>query len=353
MSGAVATIGPTSAAVPEHILTQGAVKEAVRGLLPLAPDRLEAVLSLFDGAGVERRYSVLPIDELHQRRDMATTMDIYRTHAIRLGRRVASECLEKAGLGADQIDLVITVSCTGVMIPSLCAYLANDLGFRPDVRRLPITELGCLGGAAALAFANDFIVGHPQANVLVISVELPTLSFQRDDLSAANLVSTALFGDGAAAVLLSGRDLGGPAVVDAQSHLFPHTLDALGFDLKQDGFHVVLAPELPGLVRGDVARLVNELLARNGVPRSSVTAFPLHPGGRRILNAVEDQLGLGPEDTGPSRNVLRRYGNQSSASVLFVLHEWLTERRPTAGSHGLLGAFGPGFSSELMVLRWS
>jgi alkylresorcinol/alkylpyrone synthase len=239
-----------------------------------------------------------------------------------------------------------------VVIPSLDAYLANDLGFRPDVRRLPITELGCVAGASALAHARDFIAGHPGSNVLVISVELPTLSFQPDDLSAANIVSTAIFGDGAAAVLVTGRTVPGAAILAAQSHLFPRTLDALGFDLRSDGFHVVLARELPGIVRADVGALVGALLARAGIARSDVSAFVLHPGGRRILDALEDVLGATAEETAPSRDIFRDLGNLSSATVLFVLHEWMTRRRPPPGAHAVLGAFGPGFSSELMVLRW-
>jgi alkylresorcinol/alkylpyrone synthase len=353
MSGAVATIAQTTTAVPEHLLTQEDVKEAVRKVVPLARERLAAVLALFDGAGVQRRYSVLPVDHLHHRRDMTETMALYRDHALRLGRKVASDCLRQAGVAPEAVDMVITVSCTGVMIPSLDAYLANDLGFRPDVRRLPITELGCVAGASALVHARDFIAGHPGANVLVISVELPTLSFQRDDLSSANLVSTAIFGDGAAAALLTGRPVPGATILEAQSHLFPRSLDALGFDLKSDGFHVVLARELPGIVRAEVGGLVEELLARAGVTRAQVGAFVLHPGGRRILEALEDVLAISADEAGPSREIFRDYGNLSSATVLFVLHEWMTRRRPAPGSHGVLGAFGPGFSSELMVLRWT
>jgi alkylresorcinol/alkylpyrone synthase len=353
MSGGVATIGPTSVAVPAHRLTQADVKEAVRALLALAPERLQAVLALFDGAGVEQRHSVLPVEALHRQRDMTETMAIYRAEAIRLGRRVASECLERAGVTPDAVDLVISVSCTGVMLPSLDAYLANDLGFRPDVRRLPITELGCMGGAAALSYARDFIAGHPGADVLVVCVELPTLSFQRHDLSAANIISTAIFGDGAAAALVTGREVPGARMIDARSHLFPRTLDALGFDLEEDGFHVVLGRELPALVRAEIGRLVDDLCDRNGLRRADLAAFVLHPGGRRILDAVADQLRLRPEDLEPSRAVLRDRGNVSSATVLFVLHEWMSTRPPPPGAHGLLGAFGPGFSSELAVLKWS
>jgi alkylresorcinol/alkylpyrone synthase len=142
-------------------------------------------------------------------------------------------------------------------------------------------------------------------------------------------------------------------MLDTRSHLFPRSLDALGFDLKKDGFHVVLGRELPGLVRADIRRLVTELLARNGLTRDDLSLFALHPGGKRILDAVEDQLGLRPEETGPSRDILRTFGNVSSATVFFVLNECLSRKRPAAGTHGLLGAFGPGFSAELAVLQWS
>jgi alkylresorcinol/alkylpyrone synthase len=353
MRGRCATIGPIATAVPEHILTQADVVNAVEALVPLARERLEAVRALFDGAGVDRRHSVLTVDEFYKARDLTQTMDLYREHAIALGRQVTRACLEKAELAPDAVDLVISVSCTGVMLPSLDAYLANDLGFRPDVRRLPITELGCMGGAAALTYARDFIAGRPDANVLVIAVEFPTLSFQRQDLSPANLISTALFGDGVAAALVTGREIAGARLLDARSHLFPRSLDALGFDLKRDGFHVVLGRELPGLVRGEIKRLVTELLAHNGLSREDLSVFVLHPGGKRILDAIEDQLQLTPAETSPSRHVFREYGNLSSATVLFVMQEWLARGRPASGAHGLLGAFGPGFSSELAVLQWT
>jgi alkylresorcinol/alkylpyrone synthase len=355
MTGAVATIRQTSTAVPEHVMTQADAKAAARAVLPLRAERMAAVLALFDGVGVERRHSVLPMEGFHAKRNMSETMSLYREHAVRLGRQVATDCLARAGVAPAEVDMVIAVSCTGVMLPSFDAYLANELGFRPDVRRLPITELGCSGGAAALAFARDFITAHPGSTVLVISVELPTLSFQRDDPSVANLISSALFGDGAAAVLLSGRGADGPGavVLDAQSHLFPRTIEALGFDLEHDGFHVVLARELPGIVRSGVGALVSGLLARAGVDRETVSAFVLHPGGRRILEALEDVLALRPEQTRPSRDIMREYGNVSSATVLLVLHEWLTRHRPAPGSHAVLGAFGPGFTAELAVLRWT
>src|SRR5450432_3751392 len=211
----------TATALPPHAATQVEVRERLRALLPLDARRLEAALSLFDNTGVERRHSVYPLSEFGRPRTLGA-----------------------GGARADEIDLLVTVSCTGIMIPSVDAYLVDELGFRRDVRRLPLTELGCAGGAAALGRAHDFLRGFPSSRALVVAVELPSLSLQRSDVSPANLVSTALFGDGAAAVLMEGATIdAGRArlrVLETLSHVFPRTTGALGFELGDDGFHSVL-----------------------------------------------------------------------------------------------------------------
>jgi alkylresorcinol/alkylpyrone synthase len=340
--------------VPEHCLEQESVKRVLRPLLPVPERRLDAVMALFDNAAVQRRFSVLPLEKLSEARSLSATMALYRDNAIALGRRVAAECLARSGVTARAVDLIITVSCTGFMIPSLDAYLAQDLEFRPDVRRLPITGLGCGAGAAALGRAHDFLCGHPEAHVLIVAVELPTLSFQRNDASTAQLVSTALFGDGAAAVLLTGRTSdGGVSVLDAETHLFPDTLNLLGFDLHDDGLHVVLAKELPDTLRAAFGAVVDRLLARTGVARTDVEWCVFHPGGKRILLAIEEALGLDRTRTQPSWDVLREYGNMSSAAVLFVLERWMKAHRPRPGAYGLLGAFGPGLTTDLCLLQWN
>ena len=278
------TIVSTATAVPAHSATQGEVKERLRAVLALSPRRMEATMELFDHTAVERRYSVEPVARLGQPRGLGEVQDRYRENAIALGRQVASEALKRGAVEARQIDLLITVSCTGIMIPSLDAYLCNELGFRSDVRRLPITALGCSGGAAALARAHDFLIGFPEARVLVVAVELPSLSLQRTDLSLANLVSTALFGDGAAAALLdggAGSAAGGVRVLETLSHLFPVSTHALGFDLKDDGFHSVLSKDVPALIKAEIGRLVRTLTERRGLTRQQLTGFVLHPGGRK------------------------------------------------------------------------
>jgi len=352
----VPAIVSTVTAVPAYSATQEEVKARLRQVFDLPARRLDAAMELFDHAAVERRYSVEPIDRLGVPRPLGDIQDRYREHAFGLGRKVARQALAAAEVGAADIDLIITTSCTGIMIPSLDAYLVDDLGLRPDVRRLPITELGCAGGAAALARARDFLVGFPEARALVIAVELPSLSMQRADLSPANLVSTALFGDGAAAAVLVGGEVeaaGGISILDTLSHIWPRTTYALGFDLKDDGFHTVLSKDVPGLLKSEIAGLVGKLAARSGLEREQLSAFVLHPGGRKILGFVEEELGLTRADTQPSWDVLRDYGNQSSASVLFVLQEWLTRRRPPAGAHGILAAFGPGLTAEMLLVGWN
>ena len=346
-------VAATATALPEHVVTREQVKEYFGRVFPVTTSRLDAMMEIVDNSEIRRRFCILPVEELVRPRPLEKISEEYREHAIRLGRRVASDALARAGMEPREIDLVVTVSCTGVMIPSLDAHLVNDLGFRSNVRRLPITELGCAAGASAVAKAWEFLRAFPGRNVLVVAVELPSLTFQRGSLSQANLISTILFGDGAAAAVLSGRAGVGPRVVDAESFLFPDSIGAMGFDLKDTGFHIVLSQDVPELIRGRIRELVRCFLSRSGLDVGGIEAFVLHPGGRKLLNAIEAELGLSNGHTGPSWDVLREYGNLSSASVLFVLHEWLTKRRVAPGGYGLMAAFGPGFTAEQLLLQWA
>ena len=349
-----AFVAATATAVPEHVVTREEVKTYFGRVFPVTGPRLDAMMEIVDHSEIRRRFCILPVEELIRPRSLETLSAEYRAHAIRLGRRVAEDALARALLEPRDIDLIVTVSCTGFMIPSLDAHLVNAMGFRSNVRRLPITELGCAAGASAVAKAWEFLRAFPGGHVLVVAVELPSLTFQRGNLNQANLISTILFGDGAGAAVLSGRSDGtGPAILDAESYLFPDSIDAMGFDLKDTGFHIVLSRDVPELIRGRIRELTGCFLSRSGLAVGDVEAFVLHPGGRKLLQGIEDELGLTNGGTGPSWDVLREYGNLSSASVLFVLHEWLTKRRVSPGGFGLLAAFGPGFTAEQVLLRWS
>ena len=346
------TIAATATAVPPFCIGQDEVRAYLQRVFSLDGARLQAMLAIVGHSEVNQRYCVQPIDDIIEPRPLDEISRAYAEHSVRLGAEVTADCLARAGLPPTAVDLVITVSCTGVMIPSLDAHLANRFGFRPDVRRLPITELGCAAGASALARAADFLRAYSGATVLIVAVELPSLTFQRHDTSQANLISSILFGDGAAAVVVVGDEGRGPRIVRAESYLFPRSLDAMGFDLKEGGFHIVLSREVPDMIRERVRGLVDGFLARAGLRREELSAFIVHPGGQKLLCFIEEELGLTRQDTECSWHVLREYGNQSSASVLFVLHEWLARHTPASGAHGLLAAFGPGFSADMLLLRW-
>jgi alkylresorcinol/alkylpyrone synthase len=348
----MATITATATAVPDHRYCQDEVKLRPRSM-SVEPRRMATVQAIIENAGVRQRFGVETLDYVMTPRPLSQTSRQYQTHAVELGRRVARQCLDRAGLDPSQVDYVITVSCTGVMIPSLDAYLINDLGMRPDVRRLPITELGCAGGAVALSRAHEFARAFPEANVLVVAVELSSLTFQQGDASMANIVSGALFGDGAAAALVTGRPGRGAEVIDTESHLFPGSYDTMGFDLRETGLHIVLSKHVGELIRAGLGPVLDRLLARNRLGRADLRFFVLHPGGRKVLEIMEEELQLPRELTQPSWNVLAEYGNLSSATVLFVLDEWLTSRTRVPGERGIMAAFGPGFSAELLLLRWS
>lgn len=346
------TIATIATAVPPYPMSCTEVKQAVQQVFQLGSRLRDPLMTLFDRAQVAQRYSVFPLDTLIRPRSLTQTSQDYQAHAIALGRQVAADCLEQAGLHAAEIDMLITVSCTGYMIPALDAYLINDLGFRPDVRRLPITELGCIGGTMALSRAREFVRAYPRANVLIVAVELSSLTFQPHDYSQANLVSCALFGDGAAAALVTGRAFPGVQIVDTTSYLIPNTLDAMGFDLRDSGFHIVLAKTIPEILRKQIRPLVEQFLERHALDVEQIEAFVLHPGGKKILTYLEEEFKIERQRTQPSWDVLRDYGNLSSATILFVLREWLATWRVSPGSYGLAVGFGPGLCIELLLLQW-
>lgn len=314
--------------------------------------RLDAMMTVIDNAKVSKRQSIFPVDYLVTPRPLTQLSAEYQEHAIRLGREAAERCLSNARMAPADVDAIITVSCTGFMIPSLDAHLIHLMGFRSNVRRLPLTELGCAAGAMALARAREFVRAFPGSTVLIVAVELPTLTFQRGDLSQANLISCVLFGDGAAAALVTGRAASGPRILDTETYSFPDSLDAMGFDLRDGGFHIVLSKDVPQIIREKIRGLVDCFLRRSGLSRDAIAAYLIHPGGQKLLSYVERELELAPDDTQLSWDVLREYGNLSSATVLFILDACLRQRPRHAGDYGLAAAFGPGFSAELLLLQW-
>jgi len=349
---AIATIAGAATAVPPHLLTREIVKHHMKDVFSLEGRQLEAIYTVIDNSQIDQRHSVFPVEYIIEPRPLAQINVEYREKAIELGLQATKDALAQADMSASDIDLFLTVSCTGVMIPSLDAYIATEMGFRPDVRRLPITELGCAAGAAGLGRAWEYLSAFPDRTALLVAVELPTLTFQRKDFSQANLISAVLFGDGAAGVVITGREAVGPRILASESFLFPQSLDAMGFDLRDSGFHIVLSKDVPQLIRDRVKGLVDGFLARQGLLREDISAFLLHPGGQKLLSFMESELGLTRSETEISWDVLRRFGNLSSASVLFILQEFLAKREMPSGSYGILMAFGPGFTAEMILMQW-
>jgi alkylresorcinol/alkylpyrone synthase len=348
-----ATIAATATALPPHSITREDVKYYMGRVFDIPERRLEAMMSIVDNAQVHKRHSIFPINYTIEPRTLSQTNNEYIEHSVKLGKEAAEKCLERAGLRSEDIDLIITVSCTGFMIPSLDAHLINLMGFRSNVRRMPFTELGCAAGAMALSRAADFLKAHQGGNVLIVAVELPSLTFQRKDISQANLISAILFGDGAAAVVVSGKQARGPRILVSETYTFPDSLGAMGFDLKDSGFHILLAKDVPEMIGGKIGGLVREFLERQSRKLADIKGWILHPGGARLLGNVEKELGLNRSDTQPSWDILGEVGNLSSATILFILQEWLEKRPLKSGEYALAAAFGPGFSAEFLLLQWN
>ncbi|HEX4378928.1 MAG TPA: type III polyketide synthase [Candidatus Acidoferrum sp.] len=371
----------SATALPVHTISREDVKFQMGRVFDIPERKLEAMMSIVDNAQVHKRHSIFPVEYIVQPRGLEKTNQEYIEHAIKLGREAAEKCLERAHLRADEIDLIITVSCTGFMIPSLDAHLINLMGFRSDVRRMPFTELGCAAGAMGLARAADYLKAYPGGNALVIAVELPTLTFQRKDISQANLISSILFGDGAAAVIVSnnpkavaaapassasahangnGNSNGSssvgahkPQILVTETYTFPDSLGAMGFDLRDAGFHILLDKGVPDMIGAKIKALVDGFLGRHGLTQKDIKGWILHPGGARLLGNVEIALGLDKRDTQPSWDILANVGNLSSATILFILQEWLDKRPLNPGDIALAAAFGPGFSAEFLLLQWT
>jgi alkylresorcinol/alkylpyrone synthase len=311
---------------------------------------LPKVLRILRNSGVETRHSVVPIEILMDPAPLDVKNRLYIENAQVLGECAVASVLEKTGIEPKEIDLFITTSCTGFMIPALDARILNRLGFRSDVKRLPITELGCAAGAASIRIANDYIRAWPGSTVLCLAVELATLTFQPNDRSADHLVSCAIFGDGAAAMILSDRPGAGLRVDDAGTRFFPGTESFMGYDLRETGFHIFLSPEIPGFIRGTLMPAVTELLEEG---HRHVDRWLVHPGGPKILDAIEDAVSLPRGGLAESRAVLRRVGNLSSATIYFILDEYLRNSTPRPGERQAVLAVGPGFGMDYAFLEWS
>lgn len=351
-------VGAVAPVVPPHRYPQHELTDLMAQLV-LQDEESQALLQrVHSSAGVQFRHLAQPAERYAEMRGFGEANDTFLRVGVELGERAIREALASLGLAPADVDLLMTVSVTGMGAPSLDARLVEPLGLRSDVRRLPIFGLGCVAGAAGVARMADLLRGDPDAIGVLLSVELCSLTVQRDDSSPANLVASALFGDGAAAVVMLGarraQQLGirGPSVTATRSVFYPGTSRVMGWDIGETGFRIVLAPGVGEVVAEHLRGDVEGFLTDHDLKLHDVDVWVSHPGGPKVLQAVQESLGLDDDALALTWRSLADRGNLSSSSVLHVLHDTLQERAPEPGGTGVMLAMGPGFCSELVLLRW-
>jgi predicted naringenin-chalcone synthase len=310
------------------------------------------VLKIFEGAAVDKRYSIMSPKEVFEVSSFEEKNNVYIREVKKLGKAVLQQALDKSGWKPDSLDYIITVSCTGIMIPSLDAYLINDLNLGRDIIRLPVTEMGCAAGVSGLIYASNFLRSNPGKRAAIVAVESPTATFQLNDYSMANMVSAAIFGDGAACVLVSSeKEAKGPRILGEEMYHFPKATKMMGFDLTNSGLKMILDPMVPQTISEHFPQIIHPFLERHGSSIERVDHLIFHPGGKKIVETVESLFGVLGKNLDDTRETLRLYGNMSSATVLYVLERFMDKNIPD-GEQGLLLSFGPGFSAQRVLLEW-
>ena len=310
------------------------------------------VIKIFEGAGVDKRYSIMDPIEVFTTSGFGARNDIYIREVTQLGKACLTKALVKANWEAKEIDFIITVSCTGIMIPSVDAYLINELGMKQDIIRLPVTEMGCAAGISGIIYAKNFLRANPGKRAAVVALEAPTATFQLEDFSMVNIVSAAIFGDGAACVLLSSKEEDkGPEIVDEEMFHFYNATDLMGFKLVDSGLQMILDKSVPEQIAEHFPAIIHPFLKKNNLEISQIDHLIFHPGGKKIVETVEDLFGVLGKNIDDTKEVLRLYGNMSSATVLYVLERFLAKNLPE-GNLGLMLSFGPGFSAQRVLLKF-
>ena len=350
---AVSRIAAVATALPQHVYSQQDITDVVAPLVTVDPKRQALMRRLHASSKVRTRHLVLPLEQYRDALTFGQTNDRFVAEATALAGAAVTDALRTAGLAADQVDLVVFTSVTGVSAPSVDALLVPLVGLREDVKRMPMFGLGCVAGASGIARVHDYLAGHPAGVALLVSVELCSLTVQHDDDSMDNLVASGLFGDGAAAVVLvgDGRPSDGPEVVATRSRLYPGSRDVIGFRPSETGFRVILTAGVTDVIDANFAGDARAFLAANGLVVGDVDAWVAHPGGPKVLEAFARGLDLPDGSLDRSWASMAAVGNLSSSGVLHVLADELAVPH-APGAHGLLFALGPGISAELVLLRW-
>ncbi len=352
-------IASAASAFPKHYYSQQELLQRLQDYWGTDLKNPQLLQRLHRNVTVEGRYLAVPAEQYLEIRTWGQANDIWIAVAQELGEKALCLALHNAGVSPQDLGALFFTSVTGVCSPSIDALLINRMQLPANIRRTPIFGLGCVAGAAGIARAADYVRAYPKQAAALVSVELCSLTLQREDLSVANLISSGLFADGAAAVIVTGEDFAsvdghppGPVIRATRSIFYPHTEDMMGWNISEKGFRILLSTEVPNLIRQNLGRDVDAFLADHGLQKSDLKSFVLHTGGPKVLEASADALGLHNGQLDASWDCLRKVGNLSSASVLVVLEDVMKHRRPEPGSLGLLAAMGPGFCSELVLLEW-
>ncbi|QDW26466.1 type III polyketide synthase [Pedobacter sp. KBS0701] len=347
------TVKAVSKALPEFWRSTAEILPFLDIWLKGQDDRfIRKVKKIFESAAVDKRYSIMSPEEVFSDLSFEERNNIYVREGIKLGAECLKTALEKASWQAQDLDYIITVSCTGIMIPSLDAYLINLLKLRQDIVRLPVTEMGCAAGVSGMIYAKNFLKANPGKRAAVIAVESPTATFQLNDFSMANIVSAAIFGDGAACVLLSSNDDdSGPEILAEEMYHFYDAEEMMGFKLTNTGLQMILDVAVPETIANHFPNIIHPFLVKNGFEINDIEHLIFHPGGKKIIQIVEELFGQLGKNINETKEVLRLYGNMSSATVLYVL-ERIMDKKPMPGEKGLMLSFGPGFSAQRILLQW-
>lgn len=345
----------------EHRYSQQDITETFSRIVSPEGAHREAIKRIHEATKVNFRSLALTATAYEEMRSFGESNDAFIEIALKLGAKVINAALESAGIRSDEVDLIMATSITGIATPSIETRLVPILGFREDIKRVPIFGLGCAGGAAGIARVHDYLVGHPDEIAILFSVELCSLTLQSDDISMANIVSSGLFGDGAGAVVMVGSrraekmKISGPRVVKTRSRLYPHTKDAMGWDIGSTGFRIFLSPVVSDVIADYLGEEIEGFLNSNQTTTADIAQWVCHPGGPKILKALESTLALTNNELATSWKSLADKGNLSSSAVIHILSDVMQGHgvtKPTPGTPGLLLAMGPGFSTELVLLEW-
>jgi len=347
-------ISSAASAFPKHYYSQKFLLQKLQEYWGDSLRNPQMLARLHRNVAVEGRHLAMPAEKYYEMTTWGRANDIWIEVGQELGEQALCRALHHAGLESSQLGALFFTSVTGISSPSIDALLINRMGLPANIRRVPIFGLGCVAGAAGIARAADYVRAYPSQAAALVSVELCSLTIQRDDLSVANLISSGLFADGSAAVIVTGDELDstGPQILATRSIFYPDTEEMMGWNISEKGFRITLSPQVPVLIREHLGHDVDTFLADQGYQRSDIGSWVLHTGGPKVLEATAAALELNNGQLDASWDCLRKVGNLSSASVLVVLEDVMRNRRPQPGTLGLLAAMGPGFCSELVLLQW-